>query len=303
MSTAIKAIILGGTGLLGKALAKKMVSHGVTVDLAGRNEAVNGFGFVQLDALTCKDYQFLKNYDVVIDCLGQVTNPITDCAFINTTATLRIAKAAVSAKVYYVKISSLAVYGSAEIVDETTGCNPDSAYGALKLASENIVAELISQQSLLNIRLSNLYGDAANKGVIAYLKREWQGNKSIFFDNDGSLLRYFIHVDDAVDIIDNLIFSPLSQKGVPPGSTADIILNGKLKNTGTINLPGPDKQTVKELIATAEENLGITYGVSLKKSDYVWGNIQNISTEKLAGYTTLTYQHSIASYFKKLAAQ
>ena len=303
MSTALKVIILGGTGLLGKALAKKMASHGVVIDLAGRNEAINGFGFVQLDALTCNDYQFFKNYDIVIDCLGQVTNPIADCAFINTTATYRMAKAAATAKVYYVKISSLAVYGTAEMVDEATLCNPDSAYGALKLASENIVAELVSQKNLLNIRLSNLYGDAANKGVIAYLKREWLGNKSIFFDNDGSLLRYFIHVDDAVDIIDNLIFSPLSKKGVPAGSDGDKILNGKERHTGIVNLPGPDKQTVKELIATAEEALGITYGISLKKSDFVWGNVQNISTEKLAGYTTLIYQHSISSYFKKLAAQ
>ncbi|MES2776751.1 MAG: NAD(P)-dependent oxidoreductase [Bacteroidota bacterium] len=284
MSTAIKAIILGGTGLLGKALAKKMVSHGVSVDLAGRKEALNGFGFLQLDALTCDDYKFLKEYDIVIDCLGQVTNPITDCAFINTTAALRIAKAVAGTKVYYVKISSLAVYGSAELVDETTPCNPDSAYGALKLASENIVAELLKPGNLLNIRLSNLYSDAANKGVIAYLKREYNGNKSIFFDNDGSLLRYYIHVDDAVDIIDNLIF------GTDP------------KNTGTINLPGPEKYTVKELIAVAEAALNISYGTSFKKSDFVWGNIQDISTEKLASHTTLQYQHTISDYFKKIAS-
>ncbi len=303
MSTAIKAIILGGTGLLGKALAKKMVSHGVVVDLAGRKEAINGFGFVQLDALTCDDYKFLKEYDIVIDCLGQVTNPITDCTFINTTAALRIAKAAAAAKVYYVKISSLAVYGTAEMVDEATPCNPDSAYGALKLASENIMSELLSQKNLLNIRLSNLYGDAANKGVIAYLKREWLGNKSIFFDNDGSLLRYFIHVDDAVDIIDNLIFSPLSHEGVPPGDEVEIAITIGSRNTGIVNLPGPEKHTVKELIAVAEQALGINYGVSFKKSDFVWGNIQNISTKKLASHTTLTYQHTISSYFKNLAAQ
>ena len=260
-----------------------MAGHGVAVDLSGRKEALNGFGFVQLDALTCDDYKFLKEYDIVIDCLGQVTNPIGDCAFINTTAALRIAKTVAGSKTYYIKISSLAVYGTAEMVDEATPCNPDSAYGALKLASENIVTELLAQKNLLNIRLSNLYGDAANKGVIAYLKREWLGNKSIFFDNDGSLLRYFIHVDDAVDMIDNLI-------------------SNAQRSTGIINLPGPEKHTVKELIALAEAALNISYGTSFKKSDFVWGNIQDISTETLAGQTTLQYQHTISDYFKNLAA-
>lgn len=288
MSNGIKAIILGGTGLLGKALAQKFAANGIAVTLSGRNEGLPGYGFVKLDALTCTDYSFLSSYDVVIDCLGQVTNPITICASINTTASLQIAMAVAGTGIYYVKISSLAVYGSADLVTEETPCNPDSAYGALKLASENIFAELLSPENYLNIRLSNLYGDTANKGVIAYLKREWDGSKSIFFDNDGSLLRYFIHVEDAVDIIDNLVFGSRSADGELQG------------NSGTINLPGPEKHTVKSLIAAAEAALGISYETSFKKSDFVWGNIKDISTEKLAKYSTLQYKHTISDYFKKL---
>ena len=283
MSTEKKAIILGGTGLLGKALADKMAGHGVLVDISGRKEGISGFGFVQLDALTCKDYSFLSSYDIVVDCLGQITNPITPCAIINTTASLRIAKAVAGIAAYYVKISSLAVYGTATAVTEETPCNPDSAYGALKLASENIFSELLKKDHFLNIRLSNLYGDAANKGVIAYLKREYFGNKSIFFDNDGSLLRYFIHVDDAVNIIDHLI------------SNAE-------RNYGIINLPGPEQHTVLGLIETAEQALGITYKTSFKKSDFVWGNIGDISIEKLTRHTTLSYKHTISDYFKNIAA-
>jgi nucleoside-diphosphate-sugar epimerase len=277
-------IILGGTGLLGTALAQHFTKNGANVTLAGRTNSVTEFNFFELDAMQCTNYNFLHHYNVVIDCLGQVTNPIHACAYINTTASMHIAKALAATTIYYVKISSLAVYGSSNtLITEASHCNPDSAYGALKLASENIITTVLQPANSLIIRLSNLYGDQAKKGVIAYLKREYLGSKKIHFDNDGTLLRFFIHLDDAVAIIDQLIFG------------------NKEKNSGIINLPGPDKMTVLDLIATAENELKIKYETILKKSDFVWGNIANISTEKLSALSTVSYKNTISNYFNNLA--
>jgi nucleoside-diphosphate-sugar epimerase len=248
-------LILGGTGFLGKKLTillKKnnyqVVSTGSELDILNKNLLVKNLSE--------------KHFDYLINATGQKTNPIKNCQLQNTKGIQNLISLQKQFNFHLIHISSLLTL------------KPESDYAKLKLKAESIIKANLSSKKFLIIRLSNLYGPNQKKGLISYLINQINNRQYSFSfsDNDGSLTRYFLHINDASNNIVKMINSQL---------------------VGIHNLSGPEKYSLKQLITALDKivahKISATY--SLKKP------LDNIDTEFEA--SGLTYEHNLKDYLTK----
>lgn len=274
-------IILAGGGFLGKALINALQVNGFNqigcVDLVDPH--MEGVDFYALDLLNSTNLELtniISKYDIVINCLGQVTNPINLCFRLNSEGIKRITMAINNADKFLLHFSTVTVYGSQPLADEETKVNPETPYSCAKAFAEYLITSNLPKEKYCIARLSNLYGEEQPKGVFSYLKRSYDSDQILEFNNDGDMVRYYLHVRDCANSVVELL---------------------KTKAMGTYNLIGPDKFTLKELIATAEDILGIkfqTFFDAITAPD----NTLSIQDHQIKAQIDLTYKHSIRESFK-----
>lgn len=217
--------------------------------------------FVKLDILDEYDIiNTLKDYDTVINCSGQVTTPFNFCFKLNSIGTSNLAKTLSNRSARLIHISTVAVYGSAENCNEESPLNPETNYATAKAFAEQILLENYDQKRLTILRLSNMYGSRQIKGVLAYLLRSYHSDRKLNFNNDGSLTRSFMHVEDCADII------------------AEVVKNSKLN--GIYNVKGRETYSVKELVQQFENRFGSVFEKSFSQR-LPWENIDNLDDSKL----------------------
>lgn len=111
-----------------------------------------------------------------------------------------------------------------------------------------------------------------------YLLSRIRSNQDIVIaDNNGELRRHFLHVDDAAELLHNLIVR---------------------EATGIVNVSGPEHYSIRELVALCEKILGrslpVSYGVDPPKS-----NIDVLGTAKLHRILTPQVRHTLEQYFRE----
>jgi nucleoside-diphosphate-sugar epimerase len=274
-----KVLILGGSGLLGKSLVQYFINHNFQVGALSRHCKSKNNRFINyaVDVLNYEKLELVvSQYDFVINCIGQITNPIHECVSINTKGITNIVEAVKKNGNYLIHLSTVSVYGSSSTVTEETAVEPESVYGSLKYFSEYQISQNLTNYVIL--RISNLYGKFQIKGILAYILRSFHNNeKALFFNNDGSLKRYYLHIDDLTYII-------------------KLILYKRLK--GIYNLIGSDFLTIKQLITLSEKVLDYSFDVQYEAKRPI-ENIDKVDNSKLEEQVDCLLQHNIENYLKE----
>lgn len=243
-------LLLGGSGYLGTAIAKRFADgsdHQVTTgDLA---EPVSCDKFIKLDVLDKDEVTAsVKEFDLIINCTGQITTPINTCFNINTKGTDNLVEAVKSAGKKLLHISTVAVYGTCNYASESNPMIPETPYAVCKAFAEYKIKSTLAEASFCILRLTNLYGGKQEKGLFAYLLKSYLSNKELHFNNDGSLMRYFLNINDCAEAVFSAVRNKLS---------------------GIFNVPAVDKYNILEIIELIETTRGIKFKTSFDKNNAV----------------------------------
>jgi nucleoside-diphosphate-sugar epimerase len=271
-----KMLILGGSGYLGLNIARRFEAESrfdVTIgDI--KEPATQGINFCKTDVLNLSSLDTLiKNQDIIINCTGQVTEPIYECLRINTEGTENITAMVSRYFKKLVHISSTSIYGTCDTVDEQTGPNPESPYSTCKAFAEFQVMKVKDTQPCI-LRLPNLYGEYQTKGLFAYLSKSYSTDKKLHFNNDGSLRRNFLYIADCAEAMFLAVEKELS---------------------GIFNVPAPDNYSLKEIIGLIESLKPVKFDIVYEQAKPI-ENISNVSFKAFSDQTGFVPKHSILSF-------
>jgi nucleoside-diphosphate-sugar epimerase len=274
-------LIIGAGGLLGNSLVrsfkKKIQVVGAlsrnTLDFKDSRVKVHNVDVLKLNLLE----NVIKKYDVIINCIGQISNPISSCLLSNTIGINNIVSSVKKYDKRLIHISSVSVYGSSLYVDEESDLNPETPYGCSKYFAEFSIKSNLDNYAIL--RVSNLFGSNQKKGIINYLANSYLlKTPSVNFNNDGSMKRYYLHIDDLVYMIHEVFKN-------------DVI--------GIYNIVGSYKATIKDLVAIFESelecNLNATYSDQMPLE-----NLDEINCDKVKSIINFSKHIDLKSYIKSL---
>lgn len=277
----IRILLLGGSGYLGHGIASRFeeeMDYIVTVgDLV--KPADSKYDFVEVNVLDKSIVSsVIKNNDLIINCTGQITNPINVCFRINTTGVENIVQAVKSHNKKLYHISTTAVYGTAKYADENSNLNPESPYAACKSFAEYQIINNLAGEMFCILRLPNLYGENQTKGVFAYILKSYLSDRKLHFNNDGSLSRYFLHVDDC----------------------GEAVLSAITKNAeGIFNVTSHDSYNVKELITLIEKASNVEFEKLFDPVKPI-ENIKNINFNAFKKATGFSPNTSLTDFINKV---
>ena len=247
-------LILGSAGFIGKNLVKEL-SVNKENNLVLFDRVSSGFNEIK----NCKEiigefsnkYDFeslLDDIDIVIHLIS-TSSPNSNESLVqgieeNVVPTLKLLDACVTKKIKkFVFISSGGtVYGDSygKPFKENDYCNPICSYGIQKLTIEKYLHLYYHKYNLdySIIRLSNPYGPGQNPngqvGAICVFLSKVIRNEKITIFGDGSNVRDYIYIDDAVKGIINISNCMSNNKVYNLGSGEGTSLNNILEYIKTI---------------------------------------------------------------------
>lgn len=263
-------LIIGGSGFVGRNLARRLNNEGREVVILDRQPDVTGSftgRFIEADA---QDAPGLT--EIVADLRPQaiyhlaansdISAGIADASldFGDTLMTTMAVKAAVERVPVdrLVFASSSAIFG---VVDGAIGENPDaipdpvSWYGKAKLASEFTLEALSRNQPglpILFVRFPNVVGPLATHGVIFDFVRKLRADPTTLpVLGDGHQTKPYVHVSELIDGI------RFFESRLKPGVTK-------------INIGPPDLVDVRGIVEEVCAALEVTPKVSYQDSPYGW---------------------------------
>ncbi len=276
-----KILILGASGLLGESLVEYFASTGFKVGALSRSYDKKKNKLVNAHAVDVLDYESLESiiaqYDIIINCIGQITSPIHDCITLNTQGVQNIVDAVKKNGNYLIHLSTVSVYGTSSHVTENSPVNPESVYGTIKCFAEYQISQNLTNFMIL--RVSNLYGKGQTKGILGYITQSfYSSEKNLFFNNDGSLKRYYLHIDDLSAIVQMALIKNLK---------------------GVYNIIGKDFLTIKHLVALCERVFDHSFNVKYESKNPI-ENVDKIDTSKFEKRINYSFQNNVEGYLKGL---
>ncbi|WP_198399413.1 NAD-dependent epimerase/dehydratase family protein [Caballeronia calidae] len=217
-SPAPNVLVMGGNGFLGRHLVRALLARGANVRVFDRGhggtQPSEGVAYFQGDLATGAGLdRALAGVDVVYHLISTTipstsnANPIYDVES-NLLGTLRLLETMRAAGVNKIVFTSSGgtVYGNPGVVPvrEDAPLQPISSYGIVKVAIEQYLRLNCALQQLnaAVLRLANPYGPGETRigvhGVIPTFFAKAVANDPIEIWGDGSVIRDYIHVDDAV---------------------------------------------------------------------------------------------------------
>ena len=256
-------IVLGGSGFLGSQIINSLNNNNfknITCGDSFKNPQLL-HPFIEIDILNLENLsEQLRKYNIVINCLGAISTPFNRCFKLNTRGILNLSRAIRESNIKIIHISSVAVYGTADIVNENSILSPETNYGTSKANAEFILQNYVPKENLTILRLSNLFGFNQKKGLVSYLLKSYNSNKVLNFNNNGNLKRSYLNVEDCSTII------------------TKFVKNYRIH--GIFNISGDENCSIKEVVNLFEKFLGIAY--QTKFNDVKpWDNIIKIDKSKL----------------------
>lgn len=223
----VKSIVIGGNGFIGSHLVDALVLQGHEVTAFDRFSTgvqqftSSGVNIRQGDFLNISDlHQAVAGQDYVFHFLSITTpataedDPTLDIRT-NVVQTVELLKLASLEQVRHVYFGSTggAIYGpqGKETYSESDRALPISPYGIGKLTIEHYLDYFRTKKGLnsTSLRISNPYGTRqkprARQGLIPIALRNIASGKPILRYGDGSMVRDFVYVKDAVQMITQLV--------------------------------------------------------------------------------------------------
>jgi nucleoside-diphosphate-sugar epimerase len=275
-------IVLGGSGFLGKALIESLIKHGFKNIASASQHSKKTNNKVKNIVVNILDRpQFKKAaipYKIIINCTGQISNPITECFRLNSEGITNLALIAKKTEKKVFHISTVGLYGTAKKVNEDSPINPETPYSVCKSFAEYILQKELPVSQLTIVRLSNVYG-MESKGIFGYLYRSFYTDRRLIINNNGDLSRYFIEINDAADNIVNLIM--------------------KKNNSGIYNLVGNEKYTIKQLIKKIEYLTKVKFRTFYETNNKPYENIDYISDVKINKLIKTIFSHTVKEFIIK----
>ena len=177
-----KILILGGNSYIGSNLysfLKNDYNVYVTKNLRSKNIIFHRINKNKIINVNIKKNYFNinKNFDVIINCIGNTNNFKNDNYDIKLSNELLKKNILFLNKLNYkllIHISSSMVYGfSKKKFSEKFKCKPITHYGKFKLKEENIMTNSLNlnNKKIILLRLFSIFGKQNKKGSIFYLLR------------------------------------------------------------------------------------------------------------------------------------
>jgi nucleoside-diphosphate-sugar epimerase len=235
--------------------------------------------FIRIDILNKSDFNKIRiNFDIVINLTGQITNPLDLCFKLNSTGIKNIIDFVKDHRSKLIQISTVLVHGSSKtIINTESSVRPETPYSSYKAMAEFLIEGLLEPAQFSILRLSNLYGEGQQKGMLSYLLKSIRENDEVFFNNDGTLIRHFLHVDDAAKLITNMVID--FKKGIYIYS-------------------GSEAYSIKDLISILEEISHNSISVKYSKIK-PWENISEIDSSNAIKSFGVEKRYSLPEWFKK----
>lgn len=132
-----KVLLIGGTGFLGSALRRAFMHDAdFSVSYSSTSGAVADPRHLAINLLDPASLHAIRDFDVIVNLTGQITEPITRCFTINTTGVSNLIKSLGNERQFVVQISTTQVYGTTHAADETSPVRPESSYATAKATAE-----------------------------------------------------------------------------------------------------------------------------------------------------------------------
>lgn len=281
-----RILLIGGNGLLGQSLQEEFKRNEFITVYTCSTRFLTSKNHIQGNLLDLQLVQQLIHlkFDLIINLTGQITKPIDDCLALNSVGIenlIQIIQNTPNCKLLH--ISSVGVYGTCDFADELSVLNPETPYSTAKYRAEKLLLSKLNADDLTIFRLSNLYGETQLKGVFAYLNRAAQSDCILDFNNDGSLVRFFIHVNDCASIL------------------VEFIQNHLHNSSGIYNIIGSDKYSLIELISLFEEINAIKFKINLDVAK-PYDNVKDISDKKIRNLIHYSSKMDIKSYLNPITS-
>jgi UDP-glucose 4-epimerase len=307
----MRALVTGGAGFIGSNLVRRLIADGHEVfvldDLSSgymKNlDFLSDSHFVRGDVRSAAALaEAVKGADVIFHLAASVgnkrsiDNPLHD-AEVNVLGTLNVLESARAAGVRKVVFSSSAgIFGELKTlpIREDHPVEPDSPYGASKLAAEKLclVYGKLHGIEAVCLRYFNVYGpnqryDAYGNVIPIFVHRALRGENLVIY-GDGLQTRDFIHVADVVRA--NLLAATPGVKGafnISSGTSVTInglvdllsdAFGGPVASEHAPPRPG-DVRHSRADISAAREALGFEPNVGLEAGlpDYVaWARAEGV---------------------------
>lgn len=213
----MRVLVLGGTGFIGGAIARRLRLSGHAVTTASRRAAQSADSkHLELSLRDLADQPAtLDSFDVVVAAAGTLypaNVQLNPDEYLSAWAAplVRLAQSCEQREIRVVFASSGGtVYGKpARLpVKETDATNPVSHYGAL-MRSVEMFLNGTSQRNLI-LRLSNVYGPGQPErpgfGIVPHALHAARTGEKFTVIGDGRMARDFVFVDDVADAFDKAI--------------------------------------------------------------------------------------------------
>ncbi len=230
----MRALIIGGSGMIGANLARRLLDDGCLVTVASRKastairlDGLNGVNRADIDCTNADDVNDVMKTaapDVVFHVASSSFNPPTTCAqahlAVNAMGAINVLEAALTRSVARVVMTgSAAEYGNGAGLAEDAPTRPGNVYGATKLCA-SILGETYARSfglPVVNLRLFTPFGawERPARLIPSTILAALAGHPVRI--GSGAPQRDFLHVDDAIDALVAAATQP-----VTPGTTYNI---------------------------------------------------------------------------------
>tara|TARA_B100000676_G_C18024719_1_gene814893 strand:- start:836 stop:1771 length:936 start_codon:yes stop_codon:yes gene_type:complete len=221
----MKVLVTGGAGFIGSHLVDFLLSKGnevvcvdnlllgnkENIEEANKNKMFEFHEFDLLDKYKLNSLFEINNFDRVYHLAAnsdiqegiKSTNRDLELTFLTTFNVLE------SMRINHVKelffTSSPAIFGRHEVsLSENLEMNPESLYGASKLASEAYVKTFSSLYGIKSwiLRLSNTVGERSTHGILYdFLNKLEKSDTELVVLGDGSQLKPYMYINELIECI------------------------------------------------------------------------------------------------------
>jgi UDP-glucose 4-epimerase len=205
MSNKLNLLIIGGNSFVAKSFIAYH-QHNYTIKTVSRNKTLHTNEYIVSDYSRIPTELF-DGVDVVLNCTAIVHQLGEVADFVYNKINFELASGlAENAKIMgvktFIQLSTIAVYGNAELINSSTIENPTNSYGESKLKADKKIMLLANDSfSTLIFRPPMIYGGEDSPGNMMRLVKIVEKGLPLPFKN-ASNKRDFINVHNFVDFIE-----------------------------------------------------------------------------------------------------